>query len=231
METYKPTLSEINEAKSYILQRISNQNALEEILSDEFRRAAEKIVLIILKYKNRRTRLHFTGSSAMAAEIQEVIDDLEAQIDYYVEYYCVPEEAEDDPDVVAGIVYRTTEEPDHDYTYQDRKTLYLSNYIKALEGFDFSDYDDEDTLLEAIEEATEKPSNRMLILGLGSVALGFGFYALQQALSNGKTGFVSYVNSSNPCKFCESVNGVVQPIENYPEGSYHPRCCCWFIFV
>ena len=231
MATYEPTQREINEAKSYIIQRISNQNALEEILSDEFRRAAEQIVLIVLKYKNRNTRLRFTGSSAMAREIQEVIDYLESQIDYYVEYYCVPEEAEDDPEIVSGIIHRTTDEPDHEYTYQDRKTLYLSNYIKALEDYDFSEYDDEDTLLEAIEETTEKPSKRMLILGIGSVALGFGFYALQQAKANGAHGFVSYVNSSNPCKFCESVNGVVQPLENYPESAYHPRCQCLFLFV
>lgn len=43
--------------------------------------------------------------------------------------------------------------------------------------------------------------------------------------------FISHVSSSNPCKYCMSVDGVKQPIKDYPTyGNYHPNCCCVFLF-
>ena len=94
MAANTPTPEQIEAAKSYILQKISNQRLLEDILYNEFRKAAESIALIILKYRARGTRLKFTGNGKMAYEIQRVIDELEEKIDSYTDYYSIPEEAE-----------------------------------------------------------------------------------------------------------------------------------------
>lgn len=227
----KPTQEQLQKAREYLNQRISNQEIVEQFLRTEFEEAALKIAQIVQKYKSRNMKLRFTGSGYMAREIREVIDELESKIEYYVRYYCIPDEA-DDSEEDEYLILDTVFGEDHGATYKQRSAMYMSGIIKAISGIDFyEDEYDEDTMVEMIESASDKSINRMTLLALNSIAVGFGFYALLNATNIGKTQFISYVNSSNPCKYCSTVSGIPQPIENYPNGSYHPRCRCIFVFV
>lgn len=223
----KPDIREIEEARSYVLQRITNQRLLEEELSAEFAEAAERIALIVMKYRERGMRLRFTGSGAMPREINEVIEWLRQQIDSHVDYYCIPEEAEEDEE--EGILAFIRKE-DHGFTYEERQTLYLSNFIMALDEMDFDEYDDLETVAEAISEAIESPGKRMNLLALNSVAIAFAFLAEQHALANGTIGFYTYPGSGNPCTFCIDRFYIFQPITN-ERPPYHPRCACLCVYV
>lgn len=227
----QPTQRQIQEARDYILQRIDAQHLLESQLEIEFEEAATRIAAIILKYKNLGFRLHFTGNSQMSSEIQEVIEWLRSQIDYYVDYYAIPEEATDDEEQ-EQMILAYIDEPLHGHTYHDRETLYLSNYIKSLASTNFDSYFDEDEIIEAINEAVEKPHNRLSLLALNTVAVGFAFYLHNQATANGAIGFYVYPGSSNPCQYCTDQHFRFHPMDEYPYGGiFHPRCYCYFVFV
>lgn len=222
-----PDIRQIEEARAYILQRIANQRLLEDELGREFDEAAERIALIVMKYRQRGMKLRFTGSGAMPREINEVIEWLRQQIDNHVDFYCIPEEAEEDEedDILAFI-----RERDHGYTYEERETLYLSNFIMAIEDMDFDEYDDIETIVEAIGEAVEKPEKRMNLLALNSVAIAFAYLAEQHAIARGTIGFVTYPGSANPCTFCMDRFYIFQPLTN-ERPPYHPRCACLCVYV
>lgn len=222
-----PDIREIEEARAYILQRLTNQRLLEDELSAEFKEAAERIALIVMKYRQRGMRLRFTGAGAMPREIEAVIEWLRQQIDEHVNYYCIPEEAEEDEedDIIAYI-----HGEDHGYTYEERETLYMSNFLMALNEMDFDEYDDIETIVEAISEAVEQPEKRMNLLALNSVAIAFAYLAEQHALARGTIGFITYPGSSNPCPFCTDRFYIFQPITN-ERPPYHPRCACLCVYV
>lgn len=224
-----PTLLEIASAREYILRRIHNQNLLEEEMEAEFNEAAISIAQIILKYKNRGQRLRFTGSSRMAEEIEDVLRHLREQIDYHVNFYCIPEEATDDKESEEDIIGFIRGE-DHGHTFAERENLYLSNYLMAIAGIDFSELYDEDVIEEAIREAASKPEGRMSLLALNTVALGYAFYQMEQAKAGGAIGFFVYPGSTNPCEYCQGKFYVFHSIEE-EAPPYHPHCRCITVYV
>ena len=222
-----PDIRQIEEARAYILQRISNQRMLEEELSEDFSEAAERIALIVMKYRQRGMTLRFTGSGAMPREIGEVIEWLRQRMDEHVDFYCIPEEAEEEEE--DGIL-AFVRAKDHGLTYEERESLYLSNFIMALDEADFDELDDIETIAETIAEAVEKPERRMNLLALNSVAIAFAYLAEQHALARGTIGFYTYPGSGNPCTFCIDRFYIFQPITN-ERPPYHPRCACLCVYV
>ena len=225
----KPSIEQIAEARAYILQRVSNQRLLEEELDREFDEAISKVALIILKYRNRGMKLRFKGSSMMAREIQEVIDYLESKIAELVDYYCIPDEAEDDKEAEDAI-HAFIRAKDHGFTYDDRMTLYLSNIISELDEIDYDELLDMDLIEEAIGESIDKTENRIDLLALNSVAIAFAFFASEKAIELGTIGFYTYPGSGNPCTFCSDKFYLFQPITN-EKPPYHPRCQCLTVYV
>lgn len=223
----QPTQSEIKKAKEYLVRRLDAQNILEGKIDDLFDEASERISLIVQKYKNRGMKLRFTGTSAMAREIDEVISWLRSQIDYNVDLYSTPSETSDELSrQIMDVVYGE----DHGSTYEDRRELYLSRYRKGLaaiawEGFE----DDMADFMEAISEESSSVIGRMMLLAVNSVAVG---YAMNWLFTEGKDarGFYSIRGSSYPCDMCDEMVGY-HPIEEYPNGQWHPRCKCLFIFI
>lgn len=224
-----PSLYQITKAREFILRRISNQRVLEEKLESEFAEAATKIAQIVLKYKARGERLRFSGTGSMAREISQVLNELEFQIDRLVEYYCIPDEAAGDKNKENAIITHV-KEADHGYTYKERETLYISNYLKSLITAGIASIDSQDAIEEMIRETVSKPERRLTILALNSIALGYAFHASEQAKQEGAVGFYVYPGSSNPCAFCQDKFYIFHPItEEAPP--YHPNCRCVVVYV
>lgn len=224
-----PTIIEIAKAREYILRRVSSQGLLERELDREFNEAAVRIAQIILKYKNLGLRLRFSGSSQMAREIEEVIDILKAQIDYFVDFYSIPDEATGDEDDEKDIVSFIHGE-DHGHTFAERELLYLSDYLMGIAGVDYSDLYDQDIIEEAIREAVSKPEHRMSILAANTVAIGYAHYQSEQAKMMNAIGFFVYPGSSNPCDYCIGKFYVFHRIDE-EAPPYHPHCRCITVYV
>lgn len=72
--------------------------------------------------------------------------------------------------------------------------------------------------------------NLITSLSRNEIASAWMWWYGEQAAKGGATGFYSYRGSSYPCAICNDNAGVFHPISEY-YGHYHPRCCCYFVFV
>lgn len=223
-----PDIAQIAEARAYILQMTSRQALLEDELHAEYEEAVSRLAQIILKYRNRGQRLRFTGNGPMAREVQQVMDDLQAHIDDLVAYHCIPDEAESEEEEDA--VLARVHEKDHGYTYDDRRTLYMSSFLSAVAEIDYGDVYDLAIAEEAMREAVSRAEDRMELLAVNSVAIGFAFLAEMQAKGKGAIGFITYPGSDHPCSYCEDRFYRLQPMTE-PKPPYHPRCRCLTVYV
>lgn len=232
MEYREPTQQEIDDARAYIRERIDAQHECESQLSDLFDEAATKIAAIILKYKRRHRALRFSAGSSLGSEISLVLDDLQADIDRWVLYYAIPDEADEDEDS-QSLIYAAIHEEDHGHTYDEREELYRRNFLMALAAFDeWGAIEDEDEILEAIAESTTAVQNRWQLLAANSIAIGFAAYALSNATSNNAIGFINFPGSSSPCPLCTDRFNKFFPITdtgNHPP--LHPHCCCVPVYI
>jgi len=231
----KPSQADISRAKNYIRKRLEAQQYTEEGVERSFDKAAEEIAMIVAKYKNRGSVLRFTGSSAMAKEIQAVIDRLIRDIESYIWNNSTPEEATDEEnDNIVAFLH----EPYHDATFNERRDLYRKNYLKSLGDIEFDDMEiDAVEFEDAIKESSSKWVHRMLLLAATTVGLGWMKYYLEKeskrVVSGEETsaiGFWVYPGSSNPCSYCESMFGRLHPMDD-PMPIYHPNCRCYIVFV
>lgn len=67
-------------------------------------------------------------------------------------------------------------------------------------------------------------------LSRNEIASAWMWWYGEKAIKEGATGFYSYRGSSYPCAICNDNAGIYHPISEY-HGHYHPRCCCYFVFV
>lgn len=223
----KPTREEIDKARGFVRRRVDVQNHVEYEIERLLDEAAESIALIVSKYKARGMKLRFSGSSAMAREIDDVLRKLREDIDYYVFLYCSPEEATDEEakDIVAFVKGEF-----YDSTYEQRESLYISNYRKALAAIGFDNMEmDEEEFISAIREETSNPEHRLLVLAAATIGYGWMKYLLDSE-SDGKTGFWVLPGSSNPCDYCIDMQSIFHPMED-PKPPYHPNCKCITVYV
>lgn len=236
MEYREPTQQEIDDARVYIRERIDAQHECESQLQDLFDEAAQRIAVIIAKHKRRQlishSSLRFSAGSSLYREVSAILDWLQSEIDRWVLYYAIPDEAEED-ETSQGLIYDAIHEEDHGHTYDEREDLYKRIFLASLASFDeWGVLDDEDELIEAIEESTAPARNRWQLLAANSIAIGFSALALSNAVSRNAIGFINYPGSSFPCPMCVERFNKFFPITdtgNHPP--LHPHCCCVPVYI
>ena len=223
----RPTTEEVDKAREYIRRRIDIQHHVELDIDQLLEEAAESIALVVSKYKARGMKLRFAGSSAMAREIDEILQKLKDDIDYYVFLYCSPEEASEEETTSINAYVKGEF---FDSTYEQREALYLSNYRKilALIGFENMEMDEEE-FISAIREEAGKIEHRIMLLAITTVGYGWMKYLLDTE-GKGKSGFWVIPGSSHPCEFCVDMQSRFHPIDD-PKPLYHPNCCCQIVYV
>lgn len=232
--TRKPTQRELDEAREYIISRLECQNVAEYELSRELDEAAESIALIVLKYLARGMKLRFSGNSAMAREIEDIISSLRERILSIMEEKAMPDEdtlgvAADKASSIAAMAIAYAAGEFHGATFAERENLYLERLIGDISGIDFDSLDmDEEAMVSAIEESTSRTRDRLALLMMNTVAVGWMYARMLRAKSEGKTGFW-LINGSNPCGYCRDMEGFHEMSDPVPP--YHPRCVCIAVYV
>lgn len=234
----KPTDIEIERARKYVEDRVRICAYAESECRGLIRKAAEEVATVIAKYKKLGVTVRFSGNSACAKEIQEIIRRLLDAIrdlcsDYFLPADVVTEESDDTLNMIYESVFVRE---DHGATFSERLSadgVMLAAALRSnLEwGLDVFDLRNESDILDATDlviESISSPANRLALLTINSIALGWSTAAMFKAQSSGKTGFW-VINGPNPCKFCASMEGP-HPIDD-PAPCYHPRCQCITVFV
>lgn len=232
--TRKPTQRELDEARNYIVRRIECQNIAESQLARELDDAAESIALIVLKYLARGMKLRFSGNSAMAREIEDIISALRDKIRLIVDAYAAP--GEEDLGTTAEKASQISEKASayalgefHGATFSEREELYEKKLISGISGIDFISLDmDEAAILSAITESSESTMGRMALLVANTVAVGWMYAQMLKAKDDGAEGFW-LINGSRPCDYCKGMAGF-HPMSD-PMPPYHPRCVCTAVYV
>lgn len=230
----KPTQSELDNAREYIVSRLKCQDTAEYELSRELDYAAESIVMIVLKYLARGMRLWFSGNSAMASEIEEVISSLRKRIESIMEEMAAPDEetlgvTPERASSIAAMAVAYAAGKFHGATFAEREELYLDRLTRDISGIDFYSLDmDEDAMVSAIMESSAKTRERMSLLMANTVAVGWMHAGMLKAKDDGNTGFW-LINGSNPCGYCSDMAGFHEMSDPIPP--YHPRCVCTVVYV
>lgn len=225
----RPTQSEIENAREYIRSRIDVCEQVEDMLYDAFVEATDRIASIILKYKARGMTVRFRGSSACAREINNVIDWLRGEIDNLVDDHCTPEEDVGVDDEDRALVIEHIKGEDHGATFEERRDMYLDKFVAALVscGADIDDLDIEE-IEEIIDSAEDSIEKRLSILVKNTIAMGWAFSQLTNAIDKGALGFW-VINGNNPCEFCRQMAGWHTIGDDVP--CYHPNCQCVAVYL
>lgn len=230
----KPTQRELDEARDYVARRLEYQNIAESQLAMEMDEAAESIALIVLKYLARGMRLRFSGNSAMASEIEDVMSSLRKRIESIMEDMATPDEetlgvTPEKASSIAAMAVAYAAGKFHGATFAERESLYLDRLTRDISGIDFYSLDmDEDAMVSAVMESSVKTRERMSLLMANTVAVGWMHASMLKAKDEGKTGFW-LINGSNPCGYCSDMAGFHEMSDPVPP--YHPRCVCTVVYV
>lgn len=230
----KPTQRELDEARDYIVRRLGQQDVAESELARAIDDAAESIALIVLKYLARGMMLRFSGNSAMAREIDDVMSALREKIRSIMEEMAAPDEetlgvTPERASSIAAMAVAYAAGEFHGATFAERENLYLNRFTRDISGIDFYSLDmDEDAMVSAIMESSERTRERMALLMTNTVAVGWMYAQMLKAKDDGAAGFW-LINGSRPCDYCKGMEGF-HPMSD-PMPPYHPRCVCTAVYV
>ena len=230
----KPTQRELDEARDYIVRRLGQQDVAESELARAIDDAAESIALIVLKYLARGMMLRFSGNSAMAREIDDVMSALRGKIRSIMEEMAAPDEetlgiAAEKAAQIADKAIAYAAGTFHGATFGEREELYVNRLLDDMKAVDFTSLGmDEAAMVSAIIESAESTRERMALLMTNTVAVGWMYAQMLRAKDDGAAGFW-LINGSRPCDYCKGMAGF-HPMSD-PMPPYHPRCVCTAVYV
>ena len=256
-----PTDEKIEEAKDFLRKRIDAELSAKSHIEEYMVDAARKIVKISNRYNISPRLFRFSANDNLRKEVDAVIRELKEQIIYATETLAVYDREEDKDDIIAFLnterYGKTFKERVSEYANRYKfeleaaiaAGLFLNrcqkDIISMIRRCLSAPYNNSDIKasfgkgLRATRIETKGISygvgksnsayNLITSLSRNEIASAWMWWYGEQAAKGGATGFYSYRGSSYPCGFCDNMVGY-HPISEY-HGHYHPRCCCYFVFV
>lgn len=255
-----PTNKEIEEAKSYLRNRLEAEGSMRSNLTRYMREAASRIVDISYKYNIPPSMFRFSTDKRLKEEVDAVIDWLKAQIEEAAYTLAVAADEEDEESTLLPYISGN----DYGKTFRQRNDLYCQRFKYELEGAIAAGLllgVAKDKLKKSIYDNLHAPyanpyfrqalKDRSMATRLQSKGISYGightnamFNALQllstQTISRAwmkhwgdlHQGATGFYSYRGSRYPCGLCDSMVgwHPISDYM-GGWHPRCCCYFVFT